>query len=145
MRPNAEELLRGIQASLLTYVLPEVQSPYARSELMVVSALLSIVADSYDGAAQELVEDNAGLRELARRGAESDIDDLANELRTLASASDDSARVSDLARANEALREAITRLAIALDDDDQLRAAIVDGLRKEAEARPALLGPRADG
>ena len=70
MHPNGEELLRGAQGTLTTYVLPEVQSAYARSEMMIVHVLLGMVANEWDGAAQRLVDGNATLRALARRVAE---------------------------------------------------------------------------
>jgi len=149
MRPTGDEVLRGIQGSLLTYVLPELQSPYARSELMIISALLAIVAGEYDGAAQGLVDENAALRALAARGAEALDGDLAGELRALAGRQDASVRLSSLRETNEALRGAIARLGVAIEGDGSLaglRAAVLDRLREEAEARsPALLGPRSDG
>ena len=44
MRPNSVEVLQGIPGTLMTYVLPEIQSDYARTELMLVNMLLGIVA-----------------------------------------------------------------------------------------------------
>ena len=70
MRPNGQEVLRGVQNTLVTYILPELQSDYARTELMIVHTLVGIVAEEWDGVAQRLVDDNAALRELARRGVE---------------------------------------------------------------------------
>ena len=64
MRPNSVEILQGIQGTLMTYVQPEVQGDYARTELMLVNILLGIVANAWDGAAQGLVDDNAALRDL---------------------------------------------------------------------------------
>src|SRR3989304_1848624 len=115
MRPNGEEMLRGIQQSLLTYVLPELQTEYARTELMVIIALLGIVVGEWDGAAQHLLDDNAALRELAHRGAEA----LADELRSLAGEADTSVRIPDLSAANERLHDAIGRLGVFLPDRDK--------------------------
>jgi len=154
MRPNTEDLLRGLQASLLTYVLPEVQTPYARTELMITYALLGIAANEADGAAQRLVDDNAAMRELARRAAEAlpaDASALAAELRSLAGETDASLRLSNLSAANERLRDAIGRLGVLLEGRDEpplreLRAAVIERLRAEAESRNyQVLGPRADG
>jgi hypothetical protein len=148
MRPNAEELLRGAQRAMVTYLLPELQSDFARTELMLTTTLLTIAANQWDGAAQSLVDDNRALRSLAARAAESPATDgfTADELHTLANASDPSVRVSELAAANAALRDALGRYAVAAPVDDEARAAIVAHLLLDAEAHSIyLLGPRADG
>ena len=154
MRPNGEELVRGVQSSLTTYILPELQSAYARTELMLDLALLGILASDWDSAAQRLVDDNAALRDLALRGAEAlDSTDasLAGELRSLAGGAVPSLRLSDLAAANGRLRGAIGRLGALLEGADtpalgELRAAVIEHLRADAESRSrSLLGPRADG
>ena len=154
MRPNGEELLRGVQSSLTTYVLPELQTAYARTELMLVQALLGILASEWDSGAQRLVDDNAALRDLALRGAEA-LDSaaaaLAGELRSLAGETDPSLRLSDLSTANGRLRGAIGSLGVLLEGADtpalgELRAAVIEHLRADAESRSrSLLGPRADG
>ena len=154
MRPNAEEVLRGVQSSLLTYILPELQTEYARTEVMLVSALLGIVAAQADGAAQRLVDDNASLRELAGRGAIALARDparaeLAEALGSLANGSDASVRLSELSAANGQLRAAIAQLGAAAQENASLaglRQEVLDSLRLEAESRSfALMGPRADG
>jgi hypothetical protein len=153
MRPNGEELLRGIQGTLTTYILPEVQTAHAKLELMLVQALLGIAAADWDGAAQRLVDDNAALRELVRRGAGAlgdapDSSALAGELRSLADEDDLSLRLSDLTAANGRLRDALARLCAALGTADapDIRSAIIGHLRADAESRTlSLLGPRADG
>ena len=132
----------------------ELQTAYARTELMLVQTLLGILASEWDSGAQRLVDDNAALRELALRGAEAlDSADasLAGELRSLAGEADPSLRLSDLSAANGRLRGAIGRLGALLEDADtpvlaELRAAVIEHLRADAESRSrSLLGPRADG
>ena len=158
MRPNGEELLHGIQGSLTTYILPELQSAYARTELMLVLVLLGILASDWDSAAQRLVDDNAALRALALRGAEAfDSTDaslaggLGEDLRSLSGGAAASLRLSDLTAANGRLRGAIGRLGVLLQDADapalgELRAAVIEHLRADAESRSrSLLGARADG
>lgn len=150
MRPTTDELLRGLQASLLTHVLPEVQTDFVRTELMLTYALLGIAAGEWDGAAQRLVDDNAAMRSLAARAA-AEIDDasLASDLRSLADETDASIRLSELSAANTRLRGAIARLGVALEGDDgrrDLRDAVIEHLRVESEARNHhVLGPRSDG
>jgi hypothetical protein len=156
MHPNGPEALRTVQASLATYVLPEVRSAYARTELMAILALLGIVAGDWDAAAQRLVADNAALRSLAARGAHALDGDRAHEtvaveLRSLAESEDGSLLLSDLAAANDALQAALSRLAPILEASAdgarrELRAALIDHLRADAGARSRhLMGPRADG
>ncbi len=157
MRPNGEEVLRGIQGSLAAYVLPELQSAYARTELMLALGLLGLVADEWDTTAQRLVDGNAALRALARRaagalgampGAQAA---LADELRSLAGEAEGSLRLSELSGANDRLRGAIARVAAVVQESDApafgaLRAEIIRHFQAEAEARSlSLLGPRADG
>lgn len=152
MRPNGQEVLRGVQSALATYILPEVQTAYARTELMAMLALLGIAAEEWDGAAQRLVDDNAALRALARRAAGT-IDSAAGatELRAVAEQGDASVRISELSSGNAALRDALSRLAPLLEASDatamrELRAALIEHLRADAEANSRhLMGPRADG
>ncbi|OGO50955.1 MAG: hypothetical protein A2148_02370 [Chloroflexi bacterium RBG_16_68_14] len=155
MRPNGEELLRGIQNTLATYVLPEIESAHARFELVLVTALLGVVASEWDGAAQRLVDDNGALRELAGRGAaalagRAEAGGPADELRSLAGEADSSLRLSELSAANGRLRAALARLGALLEGSDapalrELRVAVIEHLRAEAQGRAlSLLGPRAD-
>jgi hypothetical protein len=156
MRPNGEEVLRGVQNSLLTYVLPEVQTEYARTEVMLVVALLGIAGAQWDEAAQRMVDGNAALRELAGRGAEALAGDpahaeLADAVGSLAQGNDASVRLSELSAANGQLRAAIAQLGVAAQGSDSaslrsLRAEVIDSLLVDAESRSfALMGPRADG
>ena len=150
MRPNGEELLRGIQSTLTTYILPELQTAHGRVELMLAQALLDVAAAEWDGAAQLLVDDNAALRELAHRGVEAlggaEHATLGEELRSLADEDDPSLRLSDLSAANGRLLDALARLCVLREPNDELRSDVIDHLRAEAESRSlSLLGPRADG
>ncbi len=155
MRPNEQEVLQGIMGALGTYILPELQTAHAQLELMLITVVLGTVATEVDGAAQKLVEDNAALRELARRGADALANgrdpDLAGELRALADGIDPSVRLSDLSAANDRLHAAIGRLGALAENSDEpamreLRGAVIERLRTEAESRElSVLGPRMDG
>jgi hypothetical protein len=150
MRPSGEELLRGVQGTLLTYVLPELQTEYARTELMLAHVLIGIVASEWDTNAQQLIDDNAALRGLCGQGAEALAGEaIADELRALAAGSDSSLRLSELMVSNDELRSAIGRLGVMLQSapgNAELRAAVIERLRLEAErASRNLMGPRADG
>jgi hypothetical protein len=148
MRPNSEEVLRGVQGALLTYVLPELRSQFALSELTLASALLGMVAAELDGAAQRLVDANAELRALLGRAAGAVEGDLAGELRALAAERDGSVRLADLSAANERLREALARLAVHAEaaGPPELRGEVIAHLRRDtARDARSLLGPRTDG
>jgi hypothetical protein len=156
MRPGTEEVLRGVQASLMTYVLPEVQTDYARTELMLAIALVGIAAGEQDSAIERLVADNDALRVLSGRcgNALASLEagsQLADALNSLARGSDTSLRRSDLSASNEQLRAAIGQFAVHVQDlhDDALKAlrrAVLDRLRTDSEGRSlALMGPRSDG
>jgi len=148
MRPNAEEIVRGVQTSLLSIVLPEVQTEYTRTQVTLMYVLLGIVANSLDGAHERLLADNGTLRELAARAANTvgTQDVLANELRSLAS-TEPSPRLSELSSANMALAEALA--GVTSSDAPELasiREQVIDWLRADAEARSlGLMGPRTDG
>jgi hypothetical protein len=152
MSSPGEETLRGIQGALLKFLLPELQSEYAKSELMLAYAMLGMAADEWDGAVQTLVDDNAALRVLLATATESlaaaGDTELAGEYRTLAAEQDSSLRIGDLAAANARLRDAVGRLAIAIEGSEVavlrgLRSDVIEYLRGEAEGRArSLLGPR---
>ena len=147
MRPNTEEVLRGVQRSLVTYILPEVHSRYAQTQIMIAAGLLGMAADGWDAEAQRLVDDNASWRMLAARVAEGIAGrdgGLAGELRAFATEDDASLLVTDLSSANGRLRAALARAATVADG--ALRLEIMERLRAHTEAHSnSILGPRADG
>ncbi len=158
MRPNSVETLQGIQGALMTYVQPEVQSDYVRTELMLINILLGNVARDLDDAAQRFVEANAALRALVGDAAEvlnsNELDGaggLPLELETLAGETDGSVRISELSAANDRLRDAVARLGALLQGSEEpalveLRSRVIDYLQKELEPLPHnLMGARADG
>ncbi len=158
MRPNSAELLQGIQGTLTTYILPEVQSDYARTELMLVQMLLGIVVQGCDDAAQRLVDDNAALRSLAGEAARvlnkaplAESEALVEELGQLAGETDASVRLSELTAANDRLRDAVGRVGVLLQGQTSqehvgLRAAIIEQLHRELARLPHdIMGPRSDG
>jgi hypothetical protein len=158
MRPKSTELMKGMQGALMTYILPEMQSDYARTGLMLMQALLGVAINDIDDAAQNLVDENAALRSLAGEAAgvlaENPLvghEALAGELQTLASGHDNSVRLSALRSGNDDLRRAVAELGAALVGSTspqhvELRAGVVAHLRQELERLPHnLMGARADG
>ena len=156
MHPNSEEVLRGVAGALVTHVLPELQSPYARAQLMFSVSMLGVVANSVDGAAQQLAGDNTSLRALALRAADALPDDaggatLRDELRAVGAEVDASLSLSDLSAASGRVRGALGRLGVFLEGAHapalrSLREDVIDALRAETAGRAlSLLGPRAHG
>ncbi len=158
MRPNSVEILQGIQGTLMTYVQPEVQGDYARTELMLVNMLLGIVANAWDGAAQALVDDNTALRGLVGEAAKvlrsqpvDEAKELADDLAALATETDTSVRISELSAANDRLRDSVARLGVllhgsAIQEHVELRTRVIEHLQDELDTLPRdLMGTRSDG
>jgi hypothetical protein len=154
MRPNADELIKGIQRSLMSYVMPEVQSEHVRAEVMFSNLMLGVLVRDLDGAVQLLVDDNRLLREIARDSSKALeatglVADLASELVRLADTTDPSLRLSELSKANEELTGAVTKLAVLAEERSELaelRPAVIERLRARSERYShSMLGPRADG
>lgn len=148
MRPNAEEIVRGVQAALMGQVMPELQTDYARTTATLMYVLLGIVANGMDGGYQRLLSENGALRELASRAADGRATPaaLANELRTLAGTKP-LEKLSELSSANSALAMALARVAMEEAPElASLRSEIIGWLRADAESRSLnLMGPRSDG
>jgi hypothetical protein len=156
MHPNSEEVLRGVAGALVTHVLPELQSQYARAQLMFSVSMLGVVASGLDSGAQQLIDDNASLRALALRAAdalsnERDAAALRDDLRAAGAGTDASLLLSDLSASSSRLRDAIARLGVFLEATGApalrpLRDDVIETIRAQTEARAlSLLGPRADG
>lgn len=127
MRPTHLELIQGLQASLLTDVLPEVKTTYAQWQTQIALLVLGVLAQEWDGAVQDLLEENRGIRDIFGRAAPTlerlDRDDasplagLAGELEAQAQGADgEPFTISALAARNSDLRGSLTRLLVACED-----------------------------
>src|SRR5690349_13213402 len=67
MRPNTPELVRGVSANLLTELLPRLDSVWAQAQLRSVVGVLESIAAEWDGAADQLVRENADLQDICGR------------------------------------------------------------------------------
>jgi hypothetical protein len=119
MRPNTPELVRGLSANLLTELLPRLDSAWAQAQLRSVVGVLESIAAEWDGAADQLVRENADLQRLcAAAGTVAEQAGVAAELATLTPALRSAAtlpptadlRLSTLAARNAALWEALIPL-----------------------------------
>lgn len=66
MRPDALEMLRGVQATLLTKVLPEVASPYLQMQVQLAVGMLGAALLELDDAPAAYAEERARVLALAR-------------------------------------------------------------------------------
>lgn len=70
MRPNAPESIRGVIASLIAGVLPELTTPWPQAQLRYSLGLLETIAAEWDGAVENLVHENESLQRICRVAAE---------------------------------------------------------------------------
>jgi hypothetical protein len=116
LKPEALDIIRGIQRSLMSHVLPEVTSLYAGAQVQYAVLLLGALASEWDGAAQRLVEDNAALRSLCGQVAgrlPPGEGELPEALRSAAAARDGDLLLSTLSATNDQLRGLVTRIVDA--------------------------------
>lgn len=121
IRPDAVAIMRGIQRSLMTHVLPEVSSPYAAAQVHYAALLLNTLAAEWDGAAQRLIEDNSDLRAFCGRTAgrmRAESPTLAAELAAVAAEQDADLRLSTLGEANDRLRGLVSAVEAAIAAGD---------------------------
>ena len=69
MRPNTPELVRGLSANLMADLLPRLDSAWSQAQLRSVIGVLESIAAEWDGAADQLVRENADLQSLCGRAA----------------------------------------------------------------------------
>lgn len=139
MRPYPEEVLRAIQTGVMTHLLPEVQSSYAKAQFSFSMLLFTIVQRDLDTAVPDLLETNAALRTLLAdtSAALSTID--AAEARTGIDAiaalppPTESLRLSHLRADNDALRGVLSSLAPLIEP-----AADVPSLASLRDVRAAI-------
>jgi hypothetical protein len=120
VRPNAIEVLRGLQGALMADIGPEVQSLFGQDMLQTVQMLLETVTNELDGAVDSLVRDNQTLCELVARGADAvrTLDGgLAEEITSaLDEPTDTSLTITALAARNQRLRGLLERLLVVCED-----------------------------
>ena len=165
MRPTHLELIQGLQASLLTDVLPELKTTYAQWQAQIALLVLGVLAQEWDGAVQDLLEENRGMRELFRRAAPAlerlgrdpggPLAGLAQELEAQAQGTDgEPFTISALAARNSDLRGSLARFLVACEDAAEqpghesllpLRDEAYALLRRQASKRWDLFRPGATG
>lgn len=128
MRPNAVEIVRGLQTTLMTEILPEVASAYGQERLQMALFLTENLAQMWDTQVEDLVHDNREMREILRQATAAiaalppahrprELRELASSLRAAARGRDEgSLALSALAKRNEELGRLLERLAVVCED-----------------------------
>lgn len=117
MRPYPEEVLRAIQTGVMTHLMPEVQSSYAKAQFAFSMLLFTIAQRDLDTAVPDLLETNAALRMLladtstALRAIESDEARTGVEAIAGLPSPTESLRLSHLRADNDGLRAVLASLA----------------------------------
>jgi hypothetical protein len=140
-RPTPLEILQAVQHGLRAHVLPELQSDQARADLAAATGLLAYLAREFDGAAQSLLDEIAGLEAVAieaipalrASGHEPEATALAGAALGDRAAPAD-VRVSTLLARHDALQEALLAALLLADH------AIEDGDSSLAPTQRAIRG-----
>lgn len=136
MKPDVPLVATEIAHRLRTDLLAQL-SGFPANVAAMSAQMLDMIAEHWDGAAQDLVEENALLREaLADGGRHYGNADWTK----LAAGSTRDVRLSTLSRANDALRAALTELHARVEEDDSTAARALDDaiwavLRRSVELR----------
>ena len=128
MRPNAVEIIRGLQTNLMSEISPEVKSAYGQEQVQMTLFLLENLAQEWDTQVENLVHDNREMRGIFRQAAAAiaalpraqqprELRELASSLRAAARGRDEgSLAVSAVAKRNEELGRLLERLAVVCED-----------------------------
>lgn len=111
MKPEIPKVLEILAGTFLFEVAPNVSPSYRKSSVGVSALLLGMVREEWDRAAARRVEENDALRALFREASAAVSDtDLRRRIDEAAAGRDASLLVSDLERANDALRALLIAL-----------------------------------
>jgi len=111
VKPDVPKLLEIVAGKLLFEIAPNVQPSYRQSSVGLTGMLLGMVREEWDRAAARRVDENAALRALFARAAK-DVaaPELRERLESAAAGRDASLLVSELDKANDALRALLIEL-----------------------------------
>lgn len=121
MTPRVDHVLKSLVGEL-ERMAPSVQPAYYSAQLIFMSRLLLGAAESWDGAASGLVEENQALRAIFRDALPL-IDDegLAGRVDAAIMSKDDDLRISVLQASNERMRDMLTELHAFVEQIDSDR------------------------
>lgn len=136
MKPDVPKVARELAERLRTDIAAELTG-FRANDAAMGAQMLDMIAERWDGAAADLVEENRNFRALLKRGAEIFGD---SEFADAANGQDVDLRISSLTATNEHLRAAIIRLHARVEASDSdgakpLDDAIWAELKRTVEAR----------
>jgi hypothetical protein len=136
MKPDVPKVLEILAGRFLFDIAPNVAPSYRQSSVGVSAMLLGIVREEWDRAASRRVEENASLRVLFRDAAGVITDtDLRSRLEAAAGTSDASLLVSELEKANDALRALLIELHAQVEQQSGAASrALEDAIWRELSA-----------
>jgi hypothetical protein len=147
MKPDVEVTLQLIAASLLLEIAPKISDDYTQRNSALTAMLLQIAAEEWDRAAARRVEENRAMRQIfADAAPEIDDPDLRPRLQTASRQEDESLRISDLNRDNDALRALLIELHAHVEEIDSASARRIEAeiwreLRTSTERRAVSVAP----
>lgn len=140
-------MLPLLAQTLLLEWAPRLPEDYEQKSAGITAMLLQYAAEAFDGAAAELAEENAALRELfAECAPELAGGELRARLERAAREREGSLRVAALQEANQGLRGLVTELHAELETLEgagarRAEAAVWEELRRSTERRKRSLDP----
>jgi hypothetical protein len=147
VKPGVDKVLEVLAGSLMIEVAPHVSPAYRQSSVGVSAILLTMIREEWDRAAARRAEENAALRALFRDAAPVVADtELRHRLSDASASSDPSLRISELERANDALRALLIDLHAHVEtlgsaDAKRIDDAIWKELSASTERRKFALAP----
>jgi hypothetical protein len=147
MKPEIPNVLEILAGTLLFDVAPHVSPSYRQSSVGVTAMLLGMIREEWDRAAARRIEENAALRALFRSAVPAVSDtNLRRRLEEAAASSDSSCRVSELERANDALRALLIELHAHIEQQASAEARVIEAaiwheLATSTERRRLTLAP----
>ncbi len=136
MKPDVPKVLEILAGRFLFDIAPNVAPSYRQSSVGVSAMLLGIVREEWDRAAARRVDENASLRALFREGAGVVTDtNLRRRLEAAGASSDASLLISELEKANDALRALLIELHASVEQQSGAAArALEDAIWRELAA-----------
>lgn len=147
MKPGIDHHLMAIAGTLGTKIIPAIpDGHYAQGDARMTAALVFLMAQEADRAADTLIRENAALRALFSRAAPQVTGDLAARLSEAAASADSDYRLSTLESGNAKLKTVLIDLHAAIETVDAdwaraLDAEIWELLHKGATDRMLFIPP----
>lgn len=128
MTPDVPAVLNGVVRSLMVDVAPEVKSEYGTLNLQLMCALLMMIAQEFDRAAERLLVENEALAQLFHEACALVTDAaLSADIESAASRRSAGLTVSALRETNRRRRDLLVRLHGHVETLDDPAAAALDG------------------